>query len=209
MLNLSLNELKLVAKSRCIKGYKNMSKEKLLVVLSGPRLVGSERNFDNARIKNIREDLNELKHKFSKSEIKEMKKNLYDIKNQKNVSKSKMIEIEENLPVLEETTTKCKKCHDYDDFEYRGIRDIGNLFNQSTNEYCYKQTETTDNFDNKNSYIEYESKGDKDKNLLPKEYLDMIKSCLSIMINNYKAHGKLKVCSGNRVIDYETVLWWR
>ena len=30
MLNLSLNELKQIAKVRCIKGYKNMSKERLL-----------------------------------------------------------------------------------------------------------------------------------------------------------------------------------
>ena len=34
MLNLSLNELKLVAKSKGIKSYKSMSKEKLLSALS-------------------------------------------------------------------------------------------------------------------------------------------------------------------------------
>ena len=34
MLNLSLNELKLVVKSRGIKGYKTMSKERLLSALS-------------------------------------------------------------------------------------------------------------------------------------------------------------------------------
>ena len=34
MLNLSLNELKLVAKSRAIKGDKSMSKERLLSALS-------------------------------------------------------------------------------------------------------------------------------------------------------------------------------
>ena len=34
MLNLSLNELKLVAKSRGIKGYKSMSEERLLSALS-------------------------------------------------------------------------------------------------------------------------------------------------------------------------------
>ena len=51
MLNLSLNELKLVAKSRGIKSYKNMSKERLWSVLSKPRLVNHD--FDNARIKKI------------------------------------------------------------------------------------------------------------------------------------------------------------
>ena len=34
MLNLSLNELKLVAKSRSIKDYKSMSKERLLSALN-------------------------------------------------------------------------------------------------------------------------------------------------------------------------------
>ena len=67
MLSLSLNKLKLITKSSGIKGYKNMSKERLLSALS-------EKNLDNVRIKKIREDLNELKHKFSKSEIKGIRK---------------------------------------------------------------------------------------------------------------------------------------
>ena len=36
------------------------------------------------------------------------------------------------------------------------------------------------------SYIEYESNGDKDKNLSAKEYLDMIRSNLSNIINFHK-----------------------
>ena len=41
MLNLLLNELKLVTKSKGIKSYKSMSKEKLLNVLSEPKLAES------------------------------------------------------------------------------------------------------------------------------------------------------------------------
>ena len=37
MLNRSLNELKLIAKCRHIKGYKNMSKERLLSPLNGSK----------------------------------------------------------------------------------------------------------------------------------------------------------------------------
>ena len=53
-LNLSLNELKLVAKSRSIKGYKSMSKEKLLSALSESESVGSttslsKNSFDDER----------------------------------------------------------------------------------------------------------------------------------------------------------------
>ena len=54
MLNLSLNELKLVAKSRGIKGYKRMSKEKLLSALIESESGGSGNSFDNERLKKIR-----------------------------------------------------------------------------------------------------------------------------------------------------------
>ena len=62
--SLSLDDLKLIAKSRGIKGYKNMFGKRLLSALSKPKI-------DNERLKKIREDLNESRHKFSKSEIKE------------------------------------------------------------------------------------------------------------------------------------------
>ena len=44
-LNLSLNKLKLIAKSRGIKGYKSMSKERLLSAFSESELVESKKNF--------------------------------------------------------------------------------------------------------------------------------------------------------------------
>ena len=65
MLKLSLNELKLVAKSRSIKGYKSTSKERLLSALSESELAESEPNFDNERFKKIRKDFNELRDRFS------------------------------------------------------------------------------------------------------------------------------------------------
>ena len=43
MLNLSLNELKVIAKSRRIRGYKSMSKERLLNALSETKSVESEK----------------------------------------------------------------------------------------------------------------------------------------------------------------------
>ena len=63
--------------------------------------------------------------------------------------------------------------------------------------------------DNKNNYIEYESKGDKDKIVLPEEYLNMIRPYLRDIINDHKAHGKLKVHSGNKIIDCETQSEWK
>ena len=67
--SLSLYDLKLIAKSRDIKGYKSMS-EKRLSSISKPKI-------DNERLKNIREDLNKLRHKI-KTKIKEIRKNLYE-----------------------------------------------------------------------------------------------------------------------------------
>ena len=49
-------------------------------------------------------------------------------------------------------------------------------------------------------YIDYESRGDKDKDLSPKEYLDVIRPYLRDMINNHKAPIKLKDPSG-KIID--------
>ena len=140
-----------------------------------------KKNLDNARIKKIGEDFNKLKDRFLKPKIKEIRRNLYEIENKKNLSKSKIKEIEQNLIELEESLFKLNKYYDYDDIEYKGIRDLGNLFNgvvfdQSTDEDCYKLIKTRRDFSD--NYIEYESKGDKDKKLSPKEYLDMIKPYL-------------------------------
>ena len=64
------------------------------------------------------------------------------------------------------------------------IRYIENLCNKIDEDY-YKPTKTKSSFDNNN--IEYESRGDKNKNLLPEDYLHIIRPYLRDMINNYKA----------------------
>ena len=57
-----------------------MSKEILLSALSELELVEKENNFDNKRLKKIRKDFHEFSAKFSKPQIKEIRKNLYEIK---------------------------------------------------------------------------------------------------------------------------------
>ena len=44
-----------------------------------------------------------------------------------------------------------------------------------------------------NHYIEYESKGDKNKNLPPEEYLDIIRPYLSDMINDHNTQREWKI----------------
>ena len=59
MSELSLNELKLVAKSRGIKGYKSMSKERLLSAFIKSESVESKNSFDDERLKKVRKDFND------------------------------------------------------------------------------------------------------------------------------------------------------
>ena len=67
----------------------------------------SKNSFDDERLKRIRKGFNELRDRFLKSQIKEIRKNHYDIKNPKNLStelhslKLKIKEIEESLFKLE------------------------------------------------------------------------------------------------------------
>ena len=61
MLNLPLNELKLIAKSRGIEGYKRMSKERLLSDLNESESAESERNLDDERLKKIRKGFDKLR----------------------------------------------------------------------------------------------------------------------------------------------------
>ena len=79
---------------------------------------------------------------------------------------------------------------------------FGIAFSQSIDENYYKPIRTKITFNG--NYIEYESKGDKDKNWSRKEYLDIIRIYLSHIINNHKTPKNLRVYSSNQVIHYET-----
>ena len=70
---------------------------------------------------------------------------------------------------MKENLSKTKKYYDYDDFEYRGIRNVKDLFDLSIDEDYYKPIITKGAFNN--NYIQYESKGDKGKNLSIKNIL--------------------------------------
>ena len=72
--------------------------------------------------------------------------------------KKNLLELEKNL-----SRSRLKKYYDYDDIEYKITRDVGNLFNTLIDENHYKPIKTNTAFNN--SYVEYESKEDKDKTL--------------------------------------------
>ena len=95
MLNLSSKESKLIERIRAIKGFECTSEDELLSgVISSKPVKKCEKNFDNTepkinfskvRIEKIRKEFNESRHKFSKSKTNEIRRNLYEIENEKNL----------------------------------------------------------------------------------------------------------------------------
>ena len=85
MLDLSLKELKVIEKMRGIKAYKSMSEDEA---------------FSKARIKKIRKEFNESRHKSFKSRMNEIRINLYEIENKKNLSATKIREIKESVLIM-------------------------------------------------------------------------------------------------------------
>ena len=85
MINLSLNELKLIVKNRNKRDYENKSKKELVKTLSEtiPKL---EIRINKKKLEEIRKDFNELRHKFSKKEVDNYRKAFYDIKYYKHLS---------------------------------------------------------------------------------------------------------------------------
>ena len=80
--------------------------------------------------------------------------------------------------------------NDNEDLDYKGIRQIENLFDKIDEDY-YKPIKTNGAFND--NYMEYESRGDKDRNLSLEDYLNIIRPFLKDMINNHKAHGEWKI----------------
>ena len=115
--------------------------------------------------------------------MKEIKRNLYEIENKENLSKSKIKKIEQNLIELQESLFNLNKYYDYDNIKYKGIRDVENLFVEFNEEDYYKPIKIKSPFND--NYIVYDCRGDKDKNLSPEEYVDFFKPYLWDKINDH------------------------
>ena len=135
MIDLSFDELRLIAQIRNIGDYENKSKEDLIKALSEPETKPKpetkpetkpkqtpkteakpepkpkqtpkpepkpkpEIRVNKRKFKKLRKDLDELRHKFSKKEIKEYRKVFYNVKDDKNLSISEIEETGKNLKEL-------------------------------------------------------------------------------------------------------------
>ena len=114
--------------------------------------------------------------------MNQIKRNLHNIEKQRKKTSKYLDELDERILRLD-------KYHDYDDFEYKGIKDLENLFKISIDKDYYKPKLNKSGY-NKN-YAQYESKGDKILSL--KEYLNLMKKYLRELIEEYKLKGKRKV----------------
>ena len=82
----STNIIEFLAKMRNIKNYKSKSSNKLYEIFK-------KQSKSKKRIDNIREDLKDLSYKVSKSELKNIKTNLYNIEKQKKLVQIKLVNI--------------------------------------------------------------------------------------------------------------------
>ena len=133
----------------------------------------------------IREELKNPKYNILKSESKDIKRNLYNIEKQRKISLKKTSKY---LDELDKRILRLDKYHDYDDYEYKGIKDIENLFKILIDKDYYKPKLNKSGY-NKN-YAQYESKGDKILSL--KDYLNLIEKYLRELIEEYKLKGEWK-----------------
>ena len=176
--------IKLLARKRNIKNYKRKSNDKKLKAIKENKTLKQPKN--KKRIDSIREDLKNLSYKLSKSELKEIKNNLYHIEKTKQFDSKKT---NKRLNELEKKLLELKKYHDHDDFEYKGIKNIKDLFKLSIDEDYYKPILVKSGY-NKN-YAQYRSKGD--RILAIQEYLALIEKYLRELINHYKNKGEWKI----------------
>ena len=189
-LNLSLNELILIVEHRNISDYENKSAKDLIKAFRGSKpKSGIKKN----KLKEIKEDFYNLRHKFSKKDADKYRKLFYDIKNYRHLSELEIEEIRKKFNKLEKSLNfkkprnninsihyedldkdKDPDGEDADDDIYRKIGSVRRLFKKSNSDY-YKPTVIDRGFaEEVNNYIKYRREGDKVAKLLPEKYLNMI-----------------------------------
>ena len=122
MINLSFDELRLIAQIRDISDYENKSKEDLIKLLSEtkpeipkpetsklkapkpeapkPEKTKLEIRVNKRKFKKLRKYFDELRHKFSKKEIDRNRKAFYAAKNKKYLSESEINKTNKGLTKL-------------------------------------------------------------------------------------------------------------
>ena len=103
--------VQLVAKKRHIEDYKNKSNDSLYKIFK-------KKSKNKGRIDNVREELKKPLYNISEKESKDIKSNLYTIEKTKKTSTKK------TSKYLDKRIQELDKYKDYDDYEYKGIKNI-------------------------------------------------------------------------------------
>ena len=162
---------------------KNLTPQKLLKPAKRGNLTSQKQQIlsrTKKRIETTSEKLKELRHKLSKSDLKEIRKHLYSIENKK-----ELLESETAKEYLDELDKKILESDEYGDDDFIGIENVQDLFNILN----YEPAIVKSGFNN--NYIEYRSEGD--KSLSFEEYLALIRPYLKDLINNHKSKGEWKI----------------
>ena len=179
----SRNELERIGKIRRIKNYEEMAKEEFIISLLKSKqnideLFDNNNNNNNLygnKISDIRRILSRLRDILPKKDRKEIKDKLYEIEHQRNISEAEKEENDEYLRKLVRILNDKEKHgpHDREDLDYNGITDIEILLGEISEEDYYKPIFVKSSFNDNYKY--YESRGDKEKILSVKQYLNKIK----------------------------------
>ena len=185
----SRDQLEQIAKIRRIKNYEEITKEELIISLLKSKQSIAEffnNNLYDNKISDIRRILSRLRDILPKKDRKEIKDKLYEIEHQRNISEAEKEENDEYLRKLVRILNDKEEhsLYDRDDFDYYGIRDIENLFDEASEEDYYKPILVKSSF--KGNYKYYESRGDKEKRLSVKQYLNKITPHLYDLINDHR-----------------------
>ena len=149
-MNLSLDELRLIGQAKYISDYKNKSKEDLIKVLSEtkpkpkpePKIEIKPKQepkieikpkpepkpqpkikikVNKKKLKNLRKDFYELRHKFSRTETNEYRKAFYDTKKYKNLSISEIKKLNKSLNELKKSLKFKKSRGNIDSVNYEDL----------------------------------------------------------------------------------------
>ena len=165
-----------------------MSEEELIISLLKSKQSIAEffnYNINDNKISDIRRILNRLRKILPRKYRKEIKEKLHEIEHNENLSEAEKEENDEYLRKLVRNLNNKEKYspYDRDDFDYYEIRDIENLFYQFSKKDYYKPILVKCSF--KGGYKYYESRGDKEKRLSVKHYLNKITPHLYDFINDH------------------------
>ena len=143
----STNIIEFLTKMRNIKNYKSKSKYSLYKIFK-------KQSKNKERIDNTREELKNPLYNISRKESKDIKSTIYNIEKKNWYKKTSKY-----LDNLDKRILELDKYQDYDDYEYKGLKNIEDLFRITIDKDYYKPKLVNSGCNN--NYVQYESNGDR------------------------------------------------